>query len=770
MKSKIISLVLALSFLPAATKPMGSTIITDGFVSQYVPRSPSAPAGDPRRLFNVIVPATFFSDPSSTFPIIYHLTGFGGDYTTYSQSDKMVLDGLLAANQVTPMIIVAPDPSVLLYEDNFYVNSSLTGLFEDYIVRELIPYVDAKYRQKISTSGEARFYRAIMGQSMGGFGSLFYGIKHPELFIAYASDSGTSFWCINTDLAVPNTTTTFPCPGGAEQSVAPNNMYTFYKLLKCGLDQNDGVLNPQNDDITFGFFAWAASFSPNPSRPFKVDYPFVVDDTTNKPLIEQTPSGPSFVAVPSILALWETFDPFAFLNAAPLNLIQRQAIYLDGGANTTTEIIDNVGARKFSDKLVSLNVKNQQLLFDGGHTTCTTINELTCYRFGTNMKFFSAKFSEGGLYTPDVLSPLVGIKTIEITDNAVMSISNKAIVGVQTDPQNGITTTNLTFSITGNGRLEIGNATNLGGGLQIGNTYGKANLLFDPSLATNSITTNFIINGPGATLQIGRQGFLGLSVGLDGNQTLLPNFWGVSSLANVTSVQFNLIQGTLLHNQIASSTDPKAALFALGTSIDKTTSFTFNFSPNTFIISGGANLAELTLANLVHPTVQNVAGAIPPGFIYPLQVFTQGLFDAFYGPPKGEISSQTIYTNLLNVSIFSSSLMLADTQKTPLPSRATADQLFAYLSVTDYLQQGTKRAAITILDDQLTVGYTVTDNQGNETIQRQPIAVSDPCNPLSKPFDAGKIIEEGAVGIKLVTINGKKVILRLYDLNPTIPF
>src|SRR5262249_54309530 len=156
----------------------------------------------------------------------------------------------------------------------FYVNSTLTGLFESYIVEELIPFVNAKYRQKTGPGGESRFFRAAMGQSMGGYGSLFYALKHPELFIVVAGDSATSFWLINSNLASP--------PPG-------NVMYTFNKLIIPGLEANNGMISPQNDDNTFGFFAWAASFSPNPSRPFLVDYPFVVDDTTNKPALVSTP-------------------------------------------------------------------------------------------------------------------------------------------------------------------------------------------------------------------------------------------------------------------------------------------------------------------------------------------------------------------------------------------------------------------------------------------------------------------------------------------------
>ena len=46
------------------------------------------------------------TNATNILPIVYHLTGFGGDYRTYSQTDKEVMDAMLAANQVVPMIIV----------------------------------------------------------------------------------------------------------------------------------------------------------------------------------------------------------------------------------------------------------------------------------------------------------------------------------------------------------------------------------------------------------------------------------------------------------------------------------------------------------------------------------------------------------------------------------------------------------------------------------------------------------------------------------------
>lgn len=242
MKKKILILISAMLMSIEALNAQGITVV-DGFVSKFVPRSPEAPAGDPRRLFSVYLPEAFFTNPDMTFPIVYHMTGFGGDNNTYAETDRLVMNTMIANGQVMPMIIVAPDPSVLLYENNYYVNSSLTGLFEDYIVQELIPFVDVKYRQRRTASGDARFFRAMMGQSMGGYGSLYYGIKHPELFIAYCGDSPTSFWVINTDLASP--------PGNPVWRL----MFTFNKLLMPGLAKNNGQLIPTADDDTFLFFA-----------------------------------------------------------------------------------------------------------------------------------------------------------------------------------------------------------------------------------------------------------------------------------------------------------------------------------------------------------------------------------------------------------------------------------------------------------------------------------------------------------------------------------
>lgn len=753
--------------------------VTDGFKSRFVRPSITRPTPDPDpcfRFFDVYLPDEFDTEPERQFPIVYHLTGLGGDYTTYSESDRLAMDGMLARKEVVPMIIVAPDPAILNYSGSFWTDSSLVddpdgsfnNKFERYIIEELIPYVDQKYRQKRTAQGDAGPFRALMGQSMGGYGSLFFAIKYPDLFCAFAGDSATAFWLINSNLASP------PEVGFPDG----NPMYSFNKLLIPGLLASDppGRLQPANDDITFGFFSWAGAFSPivqgiGPDNctlemnqclttpPFCVAYPFIVG-AENVPLIV----GGSFVPVPSIIDLWQEYDPFVLIDAVDPAVLRRKAIYFDAGDDLKGEPIDNVGARYFSDKLAGLDVNNEFLLFKGAHASCTTTDELFCYRFTTNLKLCSGKFSQAGKEPSKMV--ISGVHTIDLLDNSSMTILDKALVAIETTHDDGVTATEVTINLKDSARLEIGTQATLGGGLQIGNPYGKANLLFDPSRVDDTIKFTLLVDGPEAVVQIGKQGYLGFGVGVDGNNTDVSNYWGLSSLTNVDSVTLDFQQGRFEHNQISSSLEERGSLLALGAS----NQYALALNPETFVISGGANLATMTEANRIHPTVQDTAGVIDPGGIRNRIVENPDTtFDDFYGPPKGVYASLTFSQNLMTVGLLSSSLMLFDTHKQPLANPATQEQLFEFLSVANYFEQGRKRAPINELDGQLVVGYITPQSDPqikSEIINRLVVDTKDPCNPLSVPFLAAKILKEGAVGIALATVAGRQQVVRLFDLNP----
>ncbi|HEU0029625.1 MAG TPA: alpha/beta hydrolase family protein [Kofleriaceae bacterium] len=152
----------------------------------------------------VYLPAGYDANPTKRWPVIYYLHGLTGDETNWTKLGKLdeAADALgLGA------IIVMPDG-----DNSFYVDASATpdyaacmkdgsGLFiptqpkaktcvraaryETYVVRDLVGWVDRTYR-----TIPAREARGIAGLSMGGYGALVLGMRHPDAFAVVASHSG----------------------------------------------------------------------------------------------------------------------------------------------------------------------------------------------------------------------------------------------------------------------------------------------------------------------------------------------------------------------------------------------------------------------------------------------------------------------------------------------------------------------------------------------------------------------------------------------------
>jgi enterochelin esterase-like enzyme len=121
-----------------------------------------------------------------TYPVVYLLHGFTDDQTGWLQfgeinryADKAINDGT-----IPPMIIVMPNG-----DSSFYINSyDGKEKYEDFFIKEFMPAIEKTYRIK----GEKR-YRGIAGLSMGGYGTLIYSLKYPNLFAAAAPLSAAVF-------------------------------------------------------------------------------------------------------------------------------------------------------------------------------------------------------------------------------------------------------------------------------------------------------------------------------------------------------------------------------------------------------------------------------------------------------------------------------------------------------------------------------------------------------------------------------------------------
>jgi len=127
--------------------------------------------------YNVILPADYRASSVTRYPVLYLLHGFGGHYSDWVTRTNV-------ADYAAPyrMIVVIPEGNNGWYTDSTGV---ATDKYESYILKELIPDVQKRYR-----TIEARYGRAVAGLSMGGYGSLKFGLKSPDTFVFVGSLSG----------------------------------------------------------------------------------------------------------------------------------------------------------------------------------------------------------------------------------------------------------------------------------------------------------------------------------------------------------------------------------------------------------------------------------------------------------------------------------------------------------------------------------------------------------------------------------------------------
>lgn len=111
------------------------------------------------------------------FPVVYLLHGLSGHFDNWTERTK--IEEYAASHD---LIIVTPEGG-----DGWYTDSSSVPIdkFESYIIKELIPEIDRKFRTAAN-----RENRSIAGLSMGGYGAIKFGLKYPEMFSIVGSFSG----------------------------------------------------------------------------------------------------------------------------------------------------------------------------------------------------------------------------------------------------------------------------------------------------------------------------------------------------------------------------------------------------------------------------------------------------------------------------------------------------------------------------------------------------------------------------------------------------
>lgn len=290
--------------------------------------------GDPStRRVPVILPPDY-ADSTQRYPVLVALTGFTGKGIMLLNEDAWQpnlaerLDHLYA-DGMPHAIVVLPD-CFTRYGGSQYLNSGATGRYEDYVIDEIIPWVDAHYRTLATPQA-----RGVFGKSSGGYGSMILGMRHPEVFGALACHSGDMFFelCYAPDF--PKMCNRVNALGGVE---------AWWKQFETQ------VKKKSSDFDALNILAMAACYSPDPDAPLGIGLP--VDLHTCE-------------RIPAVWARWLDWDPIELLDRYGEHLRGMRLVYIDCGDHDEFNL--HYGARVMAARLAARNIAFEHEEFDDDH-------------------------------------------------------------------------------------------------------------------------------------------------------------------------------------------------------------------------------------------------------------------------------------------------------------------------------------------------------------------------------------------------------------------
>lgn len=199
----------------------------------------------------IYLPPSYEADPERRYPAVYLLHGIFDRYTTWLEdgfSVPTILDRSIAAGTVPELIMVMPN-GVNQLGGGFYRNSPVSGNWANYISKDLVDFVDARYRTLARTES-----RAVTGHSMGGYGAIHLGMTRPDLF--------SVVWAMS------------PCCLAAADDLGFGND-AWRRAIRFESPEDLQTAMQSGDFYPVAMHGFLTAFSPDPENPpFHVEFPF----------------------------------------------------------------------------------------------------------------------------------------------------------------------------------------------------------------------------------------------------------------------------------------------------------------------------------------------------------------------------------------------------------------------------------------------------------------------------------------------------------------
>jgi len=283
----------------------------------------------------VYLPPSYFTS-GARYPVIYYLPGYTDTsmlgFGLPSGADKLMRNG-----SIHEMIIVVANGANRL-GGSFYVNSPITGGWEDFIVNDVVGYVDTHYRSVPQASA-----RAISGHSMGGFGALNIAMRHPDVFSAVYSLSPGLF---------------------DSNGLAESQMFELEGFIKRFLDYQQHVESLPIEQAqramlsapdTFTL-AYGLAFASNPEKhPPYLDYPYALADgklVRNDAIWKRWDAG--FGGIPDKIQQYKA------------NMLRLNGLVIDYGRQDEYAWIPK-GCEYFGAQLSAAGIPHELRSYDGSH-------------------------------------------------------------------------------------------------------------------------------------------------------------------------------------------------------------------------------------------------------------------------------------------------------------------------------------------------------------------------------------------------------------------
>lgn len=281
---------------------------------------------DPVRRVTIYLPPDY-DQTTNRYPVIYYLHGFTWNDSLAIASDHFdkVMDKAINSGKIRPVIVVLPN-QYTLFRGSFYTNSSLTGNWADFTAKDLVDFIDKKYRSIPNKDS-----RGITGHSMGGYGAIKLGMLFPDVF--------SSVYALS-----PGVLSLF-------KEIGPNGE-AYRRVQK--IQSREELLKADNF-LPNLVVALGQAYTPNPSKPpFYCDLPF-------------TYQGDSLIVNDKVLEIWNKNSPLYMIDSYADNLRKLKALKLDWGRNEQFALIP-LTCEMFSQKVESLGINHYAEEYIGTHS------------------------------------------------------------------------------------------------------------------------------------------------------------------------------------------------------------------------------------------------------------------------------------------------------------------------------------------------------------------------------------------------------------------